>query len=765
MKCKKYLTGICVLLAIGLFVNGPLHVLAADYSTESVSESESELLSPEQETESESEMETGKETKIETDTGTETAGDVSTEAETIDADTDILSSSDEADEDTEGTGSISITKYITKKESEGNSNNTYMPVEGAIYNFIHLKDASKKFKFKTDKEGNLLEKIDVGRYLVTEENTISEVKADSFVVNVRTDQTRYIRIVDGEVTSNHIIKVIDAETKKPILNTKIAFYTKDNKQISFVDFESGKELKTVESSAAGVHLPEVKTQKEEEYAVGDELYYKVVGAPEGYVYDDTIRKIDTPKSSVEEQSVVDIPLAEKTGSIAIEALNEDSTPLANVELTLFAKNDITSGDGTVRYKKDKIVTFAVTNNAGVLTFSELHYGEYYVMITGNAGNVVSNTNKYDIKVSDDLQELRITSKQNVVTLKVENTVNDNGVSGIIFQLWKENESPKDYQTDEEGMITFRGLTPGKWYLKQHNTVEGTLLPASTYEFSVDETGRIQGNDNYEISVGLTSDAEETYSVLAVVKDREDNSYLPGSEFTIYDSNNNMVGSGTVKEKRLNLGSFPAGHYKVVQTKAVEGYVRSQEEKTIEVKDKRVSVAYFNDRVHGYVEITKLTSDTKTPMANVSYEVLDQEKKVIEEIKTDMEGIAVTKKMPIGVYKNGKMEPLTYYIKEKETVEGYKKDDKEYDIKFDYLDDTNPLVYISLSIPGFSTDKNKAETQNAETQTTETSAVSKTEGVMNPKTGLQSYTLWYLMGGVICIVAAGSVLVMKKRKRS
>lgn len=214
------------------------------------------------------------------------------------------------------------------------------------------------------------------------------------------------------------------------------------------------------------------------------------------------------------------------------------------------------------------------------------------------------------------------------------------------------------------------------------------------------------------TMGLTTNFTSTYhgnqvtmfeSEINIIKNNVNNHYIKPSfdnsykmsinkELIIEDKNNvldkyEIENTGNLKIKKednkLILSSSDEGNYNIKLIK----------------KDKRKTnnkVLYFNsnsqntflpgkfDSLEKDITIdiysAKITINRKgnnncenATLANSIYEIYDSSNKLYKEIKTNDEGIAIIDNMPID----------TYYIKEKESSIGYKKDNNIYKVDFNY----------------------------------------------------------------------------------
>ncbi|MCI8344574.1 MAG: hypothetical protein HFJ42_01090 [Clostridia bacterium] len=141
--------------------------------------------------------------------------------------------------------------------------------------------------------------------------------------------------------------------------------------------------------------------------------------------------------------------------------------------------------------------------------------------------------------------------------------------------------------------------------------------------------------------------------------------LEGVTFDILDEDKNVVDTITTNE----LGEATSTRlpcidkiYTIVETSTRKEYVLSEETKDIELtEDEITSITFENEKIKGYVEITKVDSKTKTKLKDTKFGIFRLEDDIqVGELITDVEGKAKSELLPYG----------KYYLKELETGSPY-----------------------------------------------------------------------------------------------
>lgn len=140
----------------------------------------------------------------------------------------------------------------------------------------------------------------------------------------------------------------------------------------------------------------------------------------------------------------------------------------------------------------------VTGSNGQVTFTKaegMELGRYTVEETDGPSHVILNTEVFSVdipmtnKTGDELNyNVHIYPKNEIIRGDVVLTKQDeNGeqLEGVVFGLYNANDELIDeLSTNEDGQIIVQGLAQGKYYFKEHSTVDGFAINTNKINFEV-----------------------------------------------------------------------------------------------------------------------------------------------------------------------------------------------------------------------------------------------------------------------------------------
>lgn len=480
-------------------------------------------------------------------------------------------------------------------------------------------------------------------------------KITDFDVFINTDGKTYKFLINNKNFESYLKVVkLDKETGKRIPYEGAAFeiYDSNNHRIT---------MQYTYPQVTSIHT--FYTNKEGYLITPEKLPYgdytlKEVQAPYGYILDDTpipfsisqensstdtgVTVVKVKARDVAQKGVINIT---KTGEIfsSVEENNGVYTPkysvgnLKGAVFEIYAAEDITTLDGTVRYEQGTLVDTITTDDDGVAKSKELYLGKYTVIEKTAPNGYVHNTAKYDaeltyagqnvsvtstdISVYNDRQKVSVSLKKEMEEDKTFNLGKNNEISSVQFGVYANEDIkasngdviPKDAlitfaNCDKNGSIVFDCDLPVgfKWYVKEIATDAHYILSDTKYEFDTE----YQGQDVKVIDIKVNNDkAIENNLIYGSVKglkvDRETQEVIKGATFGLFKSDttefakdNAILTAVTDENGIFTFSNIPYGEYLIKELKPADGYLDNEDVFTVTIKDNEqvVELTAINDKV-------------------------------------------------------------------------------------------------------------------------------------------------------------------------
>lgn len=483
-----------------------------------------------------------------------------------------------------------------------------------------------------------------GRELITDFDVFinKDGKTYKFLINNKNFES-YLKVVK-----------LDKETGKQIVYEGAAFeiYDSDNHRVT---------MQYTYPQVTSIHT--FYTNKEGYLITPEKLPYgdytlKEVQAPYGYVLDDTpipfsisqensstdtgVTVVKVKARDVAQKGVINIT---KTGEIfsSVEENKGVYTPkysISNLKGAIFeiyAAEDITTLDGTVRYEQGTLVDTITTDDDGVAKSKELYLGKYTVIEKTAPNGYVHNDTKYnveltyagqnvsvtstDLSVYNDRQKISVSLKKVMAEDKTFRIGNNGEITSVRFGIYagediKANNGDvilKDAlitfaNCDKNGSIVFDCDLPVgfKWYVKEIVTDAHYILSDTKYEFDTE----YQGQDVKVIDIKVNNDkAIENNLIYGSVKglkiDRETQEVIKGATFGLFKSDtteftkgNAILTAVTDENGVFVFNNIPYGEYLIKELKPADGYLDNEDVFTVIIKDNEqvVELTAINDKV-------------------------------------------------------------------------------------------------------------------------------------------------------------------------
>lgn len=570
-------------------------------------------------------------------------------------------------------GKISIIKH-----TDDGSTKIETPEKGAEFQ-VYLKSAGGYSKAKeterdilTCDEYGFAETKDLPYGIYTVHQTKgwngTEFIADFDVFISENNKTYKYLINNASLESYVKIVKVDSETGKQIPYAGAGFQIYDsngNKVTMKYTYPNVTEIDTFYTNSDGYLITPETLPYGKGYSVVE------VQAPYGYLLDSTPVYFDITSENTSEENGVTIVKTEKKntpqkGTITVEKTGEifsnvtaigggytdengndavlptiyqpeySVSGLSGAVFEIYADEDITTPDGTVRVKKDTLVATLKTNEKGTATSNELYLGKYRVIETvAPNGTVLNKTvNHIELTYAGHNEKVTNTStsfvnerqKAEIDLLKVlekDETFgigNGDEIKRISFGLYADEDIkasngtviPKDglveiITCDENGKATFTTDLPfGSYYVKEIKTDIHYILSDEKYPVVFEYAGQNIATVNITVNNGEPIINDLIYGTIKGLKiDRETKDRICGAVFGLfgtdekkYTEENAILTAKSDENGVFEFFNIPYGQYIVCELKPAEGYLPNAETYpvTVSKNDEVIEITVENDKI-------------------------------------------------------------------------------------------------------------------------------------------------------------------------
>ena len=243
------------------------------------------------------------------------------------------------------------------------------------------------------------------------------------------------------------------------------------------------------------------------------------------------------------------------------------------------------------------------------------------------------------------------------------------IPGVQFEIRKmDGEIIGTYTTDENGVIYLPEAENG-WYTVTE------LKAAESYRLD-DTPHRVEVRDGQAATLEITNKAISGILIHKVNAVTGEGIY--GVSFILYDSGNNPIAQETSDDRGyVRFENLTAGRYYLRELEN-EGYIPDTQKKTVYVKSgETTEIEWKNTPITGQIQIVKTSEDYNsmngwpagTPIPNTVFEVYNaRTNRLVDTIKTDKNGLAVSKPLPLARYKIVESKAAEFYGLDKTPIE-------------------------------------------------------------------------------------------------
>lgn len=494
------------------------------------------------------------------------------------------------------------------------------PLAGVKFRVAHM-DGEVVGTYTTNSAGYfVVSGLPSGWYTVYETQAPSGYELDETPQNVelKPNKTAELEFQDQPLVGLRILKV-DKDTNMPL----------EGATFEIID-AGGTSLGSFTTDVSGII-----------FAAGlKEGWHTVIetAAPDGYLLDNSPQKVFVKSGEATVLKVANKRLSQ----IQIKKIDEETNePIAGVQFR------ITKATGA-------IVGEFTTDRGGLIQVPELEPGAYVITeIKAADGYLLDNASK-TVQIKKDTTLLLEFTNRRLPGLQVKklDKVSGEPLAGAKFKVEKANgERIGEFTTNAAGFFVVSDLEPG-WY-----SVFESKAPAG---YQLDSEPQ-----NVELKHDKTAVVEFEDVPLSGLQIRKTDAVtgkpMSGVEFKITRMDQSLIGNYTTDESGIAfIEGLQEGWYIVTETKTLEGYRIDSAPRNVEIRADRLNVIEYKNQPYPHLIIKKIDSDTKQPLAGVTFSVFDKNGRELGKFKTNNLG---------QIHLTG-MEAGKYTIQEVEAKEGY-----------------------------------------------------------------------------------------------
>jgi len=406
-------------------------------------------------------------------------------------------------------------------------------------------------KISTDKNGNAYtQKIPYGEYIVKETITPRDFEtAKDFTFSITGDESEIKHLVVNNEPLETYIKLIkkDLKTNKTVTLSSSTFQIKATQDIydkgtGKIIYKKGEIINqkvgsttyyTFTTNADNIIVPEgsYNSPNDDKGSVVIPLLLPVgtyqiteIKAPEGFLQleEAVIFKVEDIRNYKKNQNgdyikEIVVKNEQPTGNIIINksvVLREDVdtslidiSDLSGIEFKLIAKQDIIDfADGSIIYEKgEEINTYNLDKN-GNLKIENLPIGTYEIQEIKTLDCLVLNNTKYEIKFTQKDQITKVYEEKrkieneikdipilkNIILVKLDSNTKEVIKSHFKFAIFEDLECTRlieEVESNvEKGIVEFKDLRFGSYYVKEIKAPEGYYLSEEIIRIDINQKG-------------------------------------------------------------------------------------------------------------------------------------------------------------------------------------------------------------------------------------------------------------------------------------
>ena len=284
----------------------------------------------------------------------------------------------------------------------------------------------------------------------------------------------------------------------------------------------------------------------------------------------------------------------------------------------------------------------------------------------------------------------------VEIIKVNADNHSERIPNTTFEIRKVDDALVDTVTTDKNGRVFVALEDGSYYAKEVTSNKSFRLDDTPHYFEI--------KDGKHVALQVTNKKLSGIVIHKIDSATGDGIY--GVKFVLYDADKKPIAQETSDDRGyVRFENLTAGRYYLRELEN-EGYIPDTQRKTVYVRSgETTEVEWQNTPITGQIQITKRSADYNptnglpagTLLEGAVFEITDKAGNVVDTIRTNNRGLAVSKRLPLS----------RYFVREVKAPEHYGISEKELTVYLEHegqivrieVQDSNLLTGISIKKTG------------------------------------------------------------------
>ena len=509
--------------------------------------------------------------------------------------------------------------------------------------------------FTTDGQGEItITNLAPGAYVLTEIKAPTGYVMDRVSTNVvigKNGDTLTV-IVKNSKAGTLVIDKRDSLTGKPLQGVTFKVTTSTGE---FVPAENG------QISSNGLYFTDKDGKITIHGVVGTLVVTETATIP-GYTIDEASRT-QTVVVNPNDTQTLHFTNTPSTTLVIEKYIEGTTTPLKGVTFLVTDSSGAVVGNSNGEF---------ITDENGRVVIHDLEPGTTVMAreVKAADGFVLDGAPKSILIKAGEVQTLRFYNvRAGGLTVIKKDAKTGERIPGVQFEIRKmDGEIVGTFTTDENGVIYLPEAENGWYTVTELKAAEGYRLD--------DTPHRVEVRDGQTATLEITNKAISgilIHKVNAITGEG-----IPGVSFLLYDSGNNPIAQEASDDRGyVRFEGLEDGRYYLRELEN-EGYIPDTQKKTVYVKSSETTeIEWKNTPITGQIQVTKVSADYNamngwpagTPIPNTVFEIYNaRTNRLVDTIKTDKNGLAVSKPLPLARYKIVESKAAEFYGLDKTPIE-------------------------------------------------------------------------------------------------